>query len=66
MKIELTNFSLFRDHSVFNIKPLTFLIGAHNSGKSTFIKALAIAAAEHFEGNEKNLSQRCAGVSGLE
>jgi AAA15 family ATPase/GTPase len=51
MKIELTNFSLFRDRTVFDIKPLTFLIGANNSGKSTFIKALAIAAAEHFEGN---------------
>lgn len=51
MKIELTNFSLFPDNTVFDIKPLTFLIGANNSGKSTFIKALAIAAAEQFEGN---------------
>jgi predicted ATPase len=51
MKIELTNFSLFEDNTVFDIKPLSFLIGANNSGKSTFIKALAIAAAEHFEGN---------------
>ena len=51
MKIELTNFSLFQDHTVFDIKPLTFLIGANNSGKSTFVKSMAIAATEQFVGN---------------
>ena len=51
MKIELTNFSLFQDNTLFDIKPLTFLIGANNSGKSTFIKALAIASVEQFVGN---------------
>ena len=55
MKIELTNFSLFRDDTVFDIKPLTFLIGANNSGKSTFLKALAIATNESFYTNRLNI-----------
>jgi energy-coupling factor transporter ATP-binding protein EcfA2 len=55
MKIELTNFSLFPDKTVFNIKPLTFLIGANNSGKSTFLKAMTIAANEHFYTNNFNI-----------
>ena len=55
MKIELTNFSVFQDNTLFDIKPLTFLIGANNSGKSTFLKAMAIATKEHFYTTELNI-----------
>lgn len=55
MKIELSNFSLFNDNTVFDIRPLTFLVGANNSGKSTFLKAMAIAIKEHFYTTDFNI-----------
>lgn len=40
MKIKFKNFALFDDSNIFELSPLTFLIGGNNCGKSTFIKGL--------------------------
>lgn len=42
MKLKIENFALFKDETTFEIAPLTLLIGANSSGKSTFLKALNI------------------------
>ena len=49
MKLKIENFALFKDETVFEIAPLTLLIGANSSGKSTFLKALDIAHKLKFE-----------------
>lgn len=40
--ISFTNFSLFRDKCDFEFRPLTLLVGANGSGKSSLIKALEV------------------------
>jgi len=42
MKLKIENFALFEKETTFEIAPLTLLIGANSSGKSTFLKALDI------------------------
>lgn len=38
--LRLTNFKAYKDSGVIPLKPLTILIGANNSGKSTILQAL--------------------------
>lgn len=42
MKIKFENFSLFDNSNVYELSPLTFLIGGNNCGKSTFVNGLEI------------------------
>ena len=59
MKIKFQNFTLFDNSNVFELSPLTFLIGGNNSGKSTFIKGLEIIG----NGELLNLNQVRKGKS---
>jgi len=41
-RIELTNFRIFKEPTAFEFAPITILVGANNSGKSTLIKAIQL------------------------
>ncbi|MDC1266695.1 AAA family ATPase [Crocinitomicaceae bacterium] len=43
MKFKIENFALFEKSTTFDLAPLTLLIGANSSGKSSFLKALDIS-----------------------
>ena len=49
MKFKIQNFALFEQSTTFDLAPLTLLIGANCSGKSTFLKALDIAHGIDFQ-----------------
>lgn len=49
MKLKIEKFALFEQETTFDIAPLTLLIGANSSGKSTFLKALDVAHKLKFE-----------------
>lgn len=36
--LQLTNYRKFKDTGVIHLKPITFLVGANSSGKSSFLK----------------------------
>lgn len=36
--LQLTNYRKFKDTGVVHLKPITFLVGANSSGKSSFLK----------------------------
>lgn len=36
--LQLTNYRRFKDTGIINLKPITFLVGANSSGKSSFLK----------------------------
>jgi hypothetical protein len=59
MKIKFQNFALFDNSNIFELSPLTFLIGGNNSGKSTFVKGLEIIG----NGELLNLNQVRKGKS---
>jgi predicted ATPase len=56
--LAVKNFAVFKDNTSFNLKPLTFLIGANGSGKSSLVKVLNLIEYDlHFgEANKFDLS----------
>lgn len=63
MKIGFKNFKKFKDFPMIELAPITFLVGANNSGKSSFIKALTLLffnlkplyKKDYFNDNEEEL-----------
>lgn len=67
MYIGINNFRVFKELTKFNIKPITILVGANNSGKSSFTKLLLLlkngfknldfeTGNHNLEGYEKSLN----------
>ncbi len=42
MKIKFKDYALFNNSNIYELSPLTFLIGGNNCGKTTFVKGLEI------------------------
>lgn len=42
MKIKFKDYALFNNSNIYDLSPLTFLIGGNNCGKTTFVKGLEI------------------------
>jgi hypothetical protein len=61
MKIKFENFSLFDNSNVYELSPLTFLIGGNSCGKSTFVNGLEIIG----NGELQSLNQVRKGKSGI-
>ena len=38
MKIKFKDYALFNNSNIYELSPLTFLIGGNNCGKTTFVK----------------------------
>ena len=55
MKLKIKNFALFNKEVAFELAPLTLLIGANSSGKSTFLKAIDIAQKLEFDSDKFDL-----------
>ncbi len=47
MKIGVKNFRVFKDHTDFELKPITILVGPNNSGKSSFTKLLLLLKSRY-------------------
>jgi predicted ATPase len=61
MKIKFENYSLFDNSNIYELSPLTFLIGGNNCGKTTFIKGLEVIG----NGMLDSFSQVKDGKSGI-
>lgn len=50
MKIKFKDYALFNNSNIYELSPLTFLIGGNNCGKTTFVKGLEIIKNGELEG----------------